>query len=93
MMVSQIHTSRDAEWQSSQQVNISSAQPEYDVCPSPFLHPAVVTGQAQPAGHDWDATLNSKIDPFEHTSKDGSSKRRFLKRKICDDHETGRRGQ
>ncbi|XP_029704056.1 uncharacterized protein [Takifugu rubripes] len=60
MMVSQIHSSRDAEWQSSQQVNISSAQPKYDVCPSPLLHPAVMTGQAQLAGHDWDTTVHSK---------------------------------
>lgn len=60
MMVSQSHSSRGAEWQSSQQVNISSAQPKYDVCSSPLLHPAVMTGQAQPAGHDWDTTLNSK---------------------------------
>lgn len=59
-MVSQIHSSRDAEWQPSQQVNISFAQPKYEVCPSPLLHPAVMAGQAQPAGHDWDTTLNSK---------------------------------
>lgn len=59
-MVSQIHSSRNAEWQSSQQVNISSAQPKYDVCPSPLLHPAVMTGQAQLAGHDWDTTVHSK---------------------------------
>lgn len=60
MMVSQMHSSRDAEWQSSQQVNISAAQPKYDVCPSPLLHHAVMTGQAQPACQDWDTTLNSK---------------------------------
>lgn len=60
MMVSQIHSSRDAEWHSSQQVNITSAQPKYNVCPSPLLHPAVMTCQAQPAGPDWDPTLNSK---------------------------------
>lgn len=47
MKVFETAGNRDAVPQTSQQVNISSAQPKHNLCPSPPTHPAVMTGQVQ----------------------------------------------
>lgn len=55
------------------------------------IHPP---GDPQPEALCWNANISqAQTPPFEDTSKDGSSKKQFLKREMCDDNETEGRGQ
>lgn len=84
MKVFEIPGSRDAAPQSSQQVNISSAQPKHNVCPSPPTHPAVMTGQVQlqaAKGESGTTSKHKKKAEFE----DGDPKKfwKHKKLKLC----------
>lgn len=72
MKVFEIPGSRDAVPQSSQQVNISSAQPKHNVCSSPPTHPAVMAGQVQlqAAKENSGTTSNYKRKPELDDPKD-----------------------
>lgn len=81
MKVFEIPGSRDAVPQSSQQVNISSAQPKHNVGPSLPTHPAVMTGQVQlQAAKEESGTTSNRKKKSE--LEDGDPKKSWKQKKL-----------
>lgn len=81
MKVLEIPGSRDAVPHSSQQVNISFAQPKHNVCPSPPPHPAVMTGPVQLQAAKEESGTTSKCNKKTEL-EDGVPKKSWKPKKL-----------